>query len=84
MPWFLATSDMPGRPFAVIDGEGLLAGCHSTREAASLQMVTLNQHGLEPAQPEPPKPAPKPDGPTVREPPPPPPVMYSMPATVGW
>ena len=44
MAWHLRVSDMPGRPFAVVDGNGEVAGCHATREAASIQMSTLNVH----------------------------------------
>jgi hypothetical protein len=44
--WHLAVSDLPGRPFAVIDGEGAVAGCHATRASAVMQMTQLNMEGL--------------------------------------
>ncbi len=85
MGWFIAVSDMPGRPFAVIDGQGQVAGCHSSREAASLQMTTLNVNGVEPIGADPPPkpkaPAPVPEpAPSRREEP----ISYSTGHTVMW
>lgn len=52
MSWFISTSDMPGRPYAVHNGKGEIAGCHQNRQMAYLQMTALNENGSEMA-PEP-------------------------------
>lgn len=48
MGWYLATSDIPERPFAVIDGKGSVAGCHPSRQLAMLQATALNSYGADP------------------------------------
>lgn len=76
---------MPGRPFAVVDAEGSIAGCHSSRESASIQMIGLNVSGpgeaVAPAaassaasQPVVEAPAGRPDMP----------VMYTTPKSAAW
>lgn len=88
--WHLGISDMPGRPYAVVDGEGQLAGCHSSREAATIQMTALNMDGItsveeiEPsaARSAPPKkvaPPEPPRAPRKRDP-----VAFSTPTTLAW
>lgn len=82
MGWFIATSNLPDKPFAVIDGDGSVAGCHASREAASLQMSTLNLVGQGDPEPTVQAAAPAEDAPVRREPPPT--VAYSTSTTLAW
>lgn len=87
MAWHLAISDMPGRPYAVIDGHGQLAGCHSTRALAVMQMTQLNMDGIEVVEG---AEVPAPVGVTPSEevktsvPWVAPPIAYTTPRTVAW
>jgi hypothetical protein len=78
-------SDMSGRPFAVVNGLGELAGCHATRAAAVIQMTMLNVHDadtLEASAEE--KSAVVVEAPVLGKPYNPPPIPYTTPTTQTW
>lgn len=86
MAYQIVDSDIPGKPYAVIDtGSRAVMGCHATREAASIQMSTLHVNGAEQPTPTPrraaPTPPPEPELPARREEPP---IAYSPSRTVMW
>ncbi len=93
MAYQIVDSDLPGRPYAVIDtANQTVMGCHSTRAAASIQMSTLYVNGPNDEAPPPPAraaappPAPKPEPKPLGRPTPPrdASVSYSPSRTAMW
>ncbi len=94
MTWHMGISEIPGKPFAVINTDGSIAGCHASREAASLQLSTLLVNGVDPDVPLPTlkdgRVSTAPNGGAAEAPQKPastrelPPVMYTTPTSQAW
>ncbi len=85
MAWHIVPADMPGKPFAVIDGNGQVAGCHPSRFEAVRQMSALNvSESLDLGDTSVPEPRQKAEEAKPEPRHEPPPVSYSTSHTSAW